>query len=246
MASNRMLPGQGSSCSLVGGFFVKNIVTFAAAAVLAISTGGIAAAATLSATSGHHQPVKMPAHNPGLTTLYSQTEDSGIGIVSQNFESNYAAYDSSGADDFTVPKGSKWTIKEIDVTGVYFNGSGPATSEAVTFYKVTKGVPGKVKVATITVKGKDSSGSFAMTFKKAVKLKAGSYFVGVAANLTFAGGGGEWGWETTSTAQTGNPAAWENPGGGFGTSCTKWGAEDVCIASGNGPDKVMTILGSAK
>jgi len=27
------------------------------------------------------------------------------------------------ADDFAVPAGERWTVREVDVTGVYFNGS---------------------------------------------------------------------------------------------------------------------------
>src|SRR5436190_18712187 len=64
---------------------------------------------------------------PGSKTLYDQNKDpSGSHVFSEHSESGFG--DTQGADDFVVPKGYTWIIKEVDVTGIYFNGSGPANS----------------------------------------------------------------------------------------------------------------------
>jgi hypothetical protein len=185
--------------------------------------------------------------NRSLSVLYDQTSnDSGIGIVSQNFESTFAAYSSQAADDFTVPAGATWSVKEVDATGVYFNGSGPATSENVIFYKNSHGAPGDVVAEFDGVVGSDSFGSFAIDLGKGAKLKGGkhgkTYWVSVAANLAFTVGG-EWGWENQTTSE-GNPAQWQNPGGGFGV-CPTWGQENVCIPDGQG-DHMFTLRGKSK
>jgi hypothetical protein len=223
---------------------------FAAATALCLM-GGATDAATPYASNVRSAGSTAPigARPPTLTVLYDQqVDDSGLAIVSQMFESTYSIYDSVAADDFTVPQGSIWTIKEIDVTGQYFNGSGPATSENVAFYMVNRmGRPAKKILQTFAfVKGKRSLGSFAIKLKNAMPLAAGSYFVSVQANLAFSQGG-EWGWESTTTGQNfGNPAVWENPANGFDVGCRKWKVEDVCIPDGQGPDHLFSLLGTAK
>ena len=54
-----------------------------------------------------------------MNVLYSQnSNDSGVGIVSQNFtDPGFDIYDSNGADDFVVPAGHKWAIQAVVVTG---------------------------------------------------------------------------------------------------------------------------------
>jgi hypothetical protein len=227
---------------------MNKIAVLAIAGLLA-STGGVAFAAkgrpnltARTAPAAHKLTV-----TPNGTVLFDQTtDDSGIGIVSQTFESTYSVYDSQGADDFVVPSGKTWTVSEVDVYGQYFNGSGPAASENVTFYKDKKGHPGKVVKTFTGLKGTDSSGSFKITLpKKGVKLKAGTYWVAVNANLAFSAGG-EWGWDSTATAGTGSAADWENPAGGFGIGCTTYTTETTCIPDGQGPGKVFAIVGTAK
>jgi hypothetical protein len=222
-----------------------------------MKTIAIAAAAALSMGSAYAQPV-LSGHRSTApefvypkkkgTVLVNQTSGgAGIGIVSQNFESTYAIYDSADADSFTVPKGSTWTITEVVANGTYFNGSGPATSEEVTFYKSKKGAPTKkgVKACSYaTVKGKDSSGAFTIELPTACVLKAGTYWVSVVANLAFSDGG-EWGWnDATDTGPA--QADWENPMGGFAIGCTKWTAELTCIADGQANGKDYELIGTSK
>jgi hypothetical protein len=225
-----------------------------AAAALVLSAGGASAAThpamAVKAAPGH---VHLFPGKKGAKTLYDQTNnDSGIGIVSSDFDSgSFDSYDNRAADDFTVPKGQTWTVTEVDAVGSYFNGSGtasgPADSENVIFYADSKGKPGKaVKGGTFTkLKGKDTSGSFAMTLgKKGVVLPAGTYWVSVQASIDFSGTNSEWAWSNQSTSE-GKMAMWENPGNGFGTGCTKYTVENTCIADGQG-DHEFVIKGTSK
>ena len=211
-----------------------------------VASAGLANAGTIT-TVGHNKAPHHFAHNPtnrALKTLYDQTSnDSGIGIVSQNFESTFAAYDAAAADDFTV--GKKWKVSEVDANGVYFNGYGPATSEDVTFYSSKKNKPSKVVAQFLNVSGTDDGfGSFVITLpKKGVKLTKGTYWVSVVANCSFTGGCGEWGWENQTTSE-GTAAQWQNPGGGFGV-CPKWDDENVCIPDGQG-DHMFALKGKGK
>jgi hypothetical protein len=221
-------------------------VLFATAAVLALSVGASAGVSVSTKGLNIHAQQKA-THNVGSSVLYDQHgTDSGIGIVSQNFQSSFDIYDAQAADDFVVPGGHRWRVREVDATGVYFNGVGPADSETVTFYKDDHGKPGKM-VSTDTVTGTDDGfGSFTISLSKAGSpiLKGGhgdgkTYWVSVVANMDFFVGG-EWGWENQTTV-VGNPAQWQNPGGGFGV-CPTWEDENVCIADGQG-DHMFTIRG---
>lgn len=129
------------------------------------------------------------------------------------------------------------------MTGAYYNGAGPAASQHVTIDKNKSGKPSKVVAEAPAVTGVDNSlGSFVMTLGSAVSLKPGTYWVSVQVNMDFALGG-QWGEARTGTH--GGPAQWPNPGDGFGTGCTRWGAENDCIPNGLG-DKMFTVKGKAK
>jgi hypothetical protein len=224
---------------------MKKTSLLAAAAVLAL-TSGFASAAPGASTAGHASQARVvPAQSPDAV-LYDQNDnDSGIGITSQNFEASFDIYDGMGADDFKVPAGEIWLVKGVDVTGVYYNGAGPAASQHVTFFKNKNGLPGRVVADFEAVVGTDNgTGSFSILLPSKVKLKEGRYWVGVAANMDFAVGG-QWGFETR-TVQSGNPAAFQNPGDGFGTGCTTWNYENICIAAGQGPDKMFRLVGKSK
>lgn len=213
---------------------MKKTSVLAAAAALALS--GVAYAGAPAAV------VKGVIHAPaqhGQSTVYDQNDnDAGVGITSQNFESTYDAYDNQGADDFTLTGKAK--VTGIVVTGSYYNGSGPAASLHVTFYKASGGKPGAVVADFPAVVPTDSFGSFTAKLPKA-KFKKGTFFVSVQANMDFAVGG-QWAWETRSV-QNGGPAQWQNPGDGFATGCTTWGDLTTCIPSGEGPDYMFTLTG---
>jgi len=177
--------------------------------------------------------------------LYNQnSDDAGVSVNSQNYTSGTSRYDDQGADDFLVPKSKTWKIIEVDVTGVYYQGSGPATSENVIFYKDKKGVPGD-PVANGTFNNLNGAGapSFALPLPgEGLTLKPGRYWVSVVANMDFAALG-KWGWEVNGR-QHGKQAEWRNPLGGL-SSCTTWGTIEKCVDS-PGPDFMFALRGSVK
>lgn len=205
---------------------MNKAVLMAAAAAFALTAGGASAAPAV----GVHGAKITPAIHvvKGLKMLYNQNSNStGVGLVSQNFSKTDSAYNDTGADDFVVPSGHHWKVKEVDVSGIYFNGSAAATSEDVTFYKNSNNMPGKVVKALTGLKGTDNAGSFSIKLGTTVRLRPGTYWVGVVANKNFANGGGEWGWYVNGTVH-GNPAMWENPNGGFAV-CPTWGTIGSCL-----------------
>ena len=153
---------------------------------------------------------KLPA-----VTLYDQLNNPGtLSTNSQDFEPANAAFSDFTADDFVVPGGQTWNITEVDAQGVYFNGPGPAASFNVFFYQNSGGLPG-TQVYTATGQSYvNSSGVFQVTLGSPAVLGPGTYWVSVQARQNFSPAG-QWGW-TDRTVQANSPAAWKNPGGGFG------------------------------
>jgi hypothetical protein len=175
-----------------------------AAAVVGVVSGATPLAATPLAATPIHEP---------HTVLWNQNSNfGGEGIISDNFTSS-SSNDSAAADDFVIPSGQTWHIAEVDVTGVYFNGSGPASSEVVTFYTNNrKGKPGRVHRGPFTLNCTDNAGSFQCILPKRVKLPSGTWWVSVVANCSIVDGCGEWGW-IVNTVVHGNVAVWEQGGG---------------------------------
>jgi hypothetical protein len=217
----------------------------AALALSAVSASASSPVALTSKGSGHFARHTVHSTPGGRITLVDQnSNDTGIAVVSQNFDTSSSQYDSQGADDFTVPKGVTWVIKEVAVTGTYFNGSGPATSENILIYADDRGLPGKLLAEVDDLKGEDNLGSFSIDLgKKSIKLVHGKYWLSVVANLGGIGNGGQWGWETNAVQNGKYPAAWQNEGGGFGV-CPTWGVMQNCIGSyGEGPDFMFELRG---
>lgn len=179
---------------------MNKTILLAAAAVAAVLADGASVAA------------KAPVHKPDMVLWNQNSNFNGAALTSQNFTSGtYTSQNSAGADDFVVPQGQTWHITAVDVTGVFFNGSGPAKSTVVTFYTNRKGKPGRVHRGPYTL---DCGGGpdFQCIFPKPVKLPSGIWWVSVAANCSYAGGCGEWGWAETTTVEN-YSAVWEQGGG---------------------------------
>jgi len=216
---------------------------FLSLALIATICGDASAAAPVAAHDGavRHHPVR--AHK--LTTLYDQTgHDSGIAIVSQNFEDDFDTYDTMVADDFAVPEGTRWRIREIEVIGTYFNGIGPAQSLNISIHRNKDGLPGKLvaKYDSIAMVD-DNQGSFVVRLPNWLTLKPGGYWISVQANMDFVEGG-EWGWETASIVVH-DPALFQNPGDGFASGCTTWAPLKSCIDSAQG-DMLFALRGKER
>ncbi len=153
--------------------------------------------------------------------LYEQMSGAGTNsLTSQNFEASFDIYDSFCADDFVVT-GGPWEIQSVENLGVYYNGTGPATSVNVWFYSNSGTLPGSQVAAYLNVVPTSglATGSFTIPISPALQLPNGAYWVCIQANMDF-GVGGQYGW--TEHNQFNNPSAFQNPGGGFGTGCATW------------------------
>jgi len=209
--------------------------TLIVAAVLASSLAATAAAAP-SAT-GHGQPGAAPAASPDGVCAGNTGTDTFNAVVSQNFEATFAAYSSQAADDFILTK--TCIASDFHVTGQYFNGSGPADSVDLTYYKNKNGHPGRV-IKSFAGLPYTNGPSFNLVYPK-FKLKPGHYWVSPVANMNFSSGG-EWGWEVQSEIN-GSEAVWVNPGGGFGV-CSTWDTLTNCL--GITGDFLFTVTGKLK
>lgn len=176
----------------------------ATAAMLALTAGAQAAANPMSAAGGARGMGQRVIHGPppGLVTLYDQNiGDAGYGWFSQTL-SSYPQYDEYLADDFTVPAGHTWKVKEVDTTGFYYVGVGPASSVNVLFWKNKHNLPGAkaVECDNLTPKSGLDTGSFHIKLPKSCKvhLKGGAsgatYWVTVQANLAGLNSSGYWAW----------------------------------------------------
>jgi hypothetical protein len=218
---------------------MSKTVLFAAASVLALTAGG-ASAVSMGSLSGSPFQTSERA-----TILWDQNSNyADDAIDSQNF--GYPPSNDQGADDFVVPEGTTWTVTEVDVSGQYFNGLGPATSENVIFYRNDKfGRPGKVLKTLKKLKGGGlgtSGANFAIALPNGgITLTAGHYWVSVIANLDF-NKGGEWGWDLSSVLH-GDQAMWRNPGGGC--CCVTWDTIENCIGV-PGPGFMFDLRGTSE
>ena len=226
------------------------------AAVIALNAG-MALAGPGPALFG--KPANYYPDRPTTGILYSQNSPSSYYVDSQNFTSgSFTSYNDAAADDFVVPVGQIWQVTGLDVSGVYFNGSGPATSEVVTFYRnhCTKGhcQPGKgIYNANVVCKAAPLnrfSGESCTLPKRAgkgpgLKLKAGTYWLSFVANCSLQGGCGEWGWYLTTTNHN-SPGQYENPGNGFGTGCTSWTNTSACFSSAPSDDYAFDLTGTKR
>jgi len=196
----------------------------ATAATLAL-TGGAVAAANPMSSAGARGTGQRVIHGPppGLVTLYDQNiGDAGYGWFSQTL-SSYPQYDEYLADDFLVPAGHTWKVKEVDTTGFFFNGSGPASSVNVLFWNDKRGLPNKdskvVECDNLIPKSGLDIGSFQLKLPKscAAKMKGGAggkrYWVTVQANMQGYFTSGYWAWAQNVNVAN-NQAAGYYYGGG--------------------------------
>jgi hypothetical protein len=172
--------------------------------------------------------------------LYDQLDNPGaFSWVSQEFP-DMPDFTAFLADDFFVPGGQSWQITEVYAQGVYFNGPGPANNFNVFFYQDSGGLPGPSVYTRIAQPYVDSGGVFEVTLTVPVTLTSGAYWVSVQAHMPF-DPNGQWGW-TERTVQANSPAAWQNPGGGFGV-CLSWDVRTTCLGAG-GPDQMFRLIGT--
>lgn len=195
-----------------------------------------------------------PGSGQALTVLYDQTDSApGVGALTMNFlDTGFDIYDSEAADDFTVPAGQVWLVQAIDahykwVAGILPNPQATNLAMNVTIYRGARpnGLPG-VAIAhfqDIPVNVDASSGYAAIELPSAVRLRPGTYWVSVQLNLTYLDYFGYWTWSSRSS-QSGRPAAWRNPGGGWDANCMTWHRSTDCLYGSRPGDHVFTLRGT--
>ena len=162
-----------------------------------------------------------------------------IGTLSATF-TDFPTFNSDLADDFVVPTGQTWNVQSIDADGVYL-GSGPANSFNVFFYADNGGLPGTQVYSAMNQSFSVAGSTFSVSLPSVAVLTQGTYWVEIQANMTFLPNG-VWIWRDR-TVQSNQGAAWQNPGGGFGT-CPTWALKTTCIPITGGPDQVFRLNGT--
>jgi len=139
------------------------------------------------------------------------------------------AYDSQGADDFTVPAGRAYTVGGVFVRG--YNPGGAGTDDGiVTIFKDRSG-PGAVIFtrSSIPLDGGtcpgDSGCDFTAPLTGGPTLGPGRYWISVQGSGQY-----PWQWATTPAGPVyGSPAMWQNPGNGFSEQgCPSWRTLTEC------------------
>ncbi|MGH8058562.1 MAG: hypothetical protein ACREOH_15200, partial [Candidatus Entotheonellia bacterium] len=183
-----------------------------------LSTGSAAA----QGTAPDEAALQAPA-----AVLYDQINNASTrAVTAQNFEAGLNTFDSEAADDFVVPSGLLWTITSVEVLGRYEGASARVASSAnVRFYNHSgASLPNTlVYDASFVPSGGLNDGNFVINLSPAASLFTGTYWVSVQANLDFNPDGRQWQW-IERTVQSGNAAAFRNPGGDVSPGiCTSWG-----------------------
>jgi hypothetical protein len=188
---------------------------------------GVAFATTMSAgalIAATVWLVGVPANAQGLV-LYDQMDSaSGQASVSDDY-SNANSLDEQIADDFTVPAGESWEISQVDVLGSAPSGNPPSTVN-VFIYSNAGGLPGAQSFSQTGIAATGGP-NYSIPLTAAPVLVPGTYWISVqqaeAVESTAV-----WYWNDRD-AQSGNPAAYRNTGGGRVPSCLDWGIKYVCL-----------------
>ena len=140
-----------------------------------------------------------------------------------------------------MPAGQTWNVHRSTPTACIQWRRTCHQLECVYLYRQRR--PSRAQVYSTLNQAVTVSGTtYTVNLSPAAVLTAGTYWIEIQANMTF-GTQGEWGW-TDRTVQSNSPAAWQNPGGGFGI-CPTWMPKlAVCIPTAGGPDQVYRINGT--
>lgn len=216
--------------------------------VLTISTApGVQAQRVVPAMDVEGAVAFVPLRPSTGEVLYDQTENPDEDYFpSQEFETDYAAFNSQGADDFVVPVGETWNVAQVEAIGAYREGDGPVTLADVYFYADTAGRPGGVLAAyaDIAVDDADSTGTLVLALSTALALPEGTYWVSAVADMD-AATYGQWFWnKQATTTPVGAEVHWRNPGDGFDTGCTDWQPLVTACGDSDGLDTSFRLVGN--
>ena len=184
--------------------------------------------------------------------LNGQATTNPADISSQDFETSLDAADSEAADDFVVPAGLTWSIDGIDVDGEYFSRDGLDPVPAgfhVRFWSndAATNLPSALSAERLsqpyTAFG-TALGDVQVGLDSPVVLPAGTWWVSVQARLDYGPGTHQWFWHNR-IAQSGQGAAWQNPGDLLQTHCVSFARRSACQGTTDAPDQVFALHGTA-
>ena len=201
----------------------------------------LTAASLIALCAGSASAGKPPIAFPKVSkVLWDQNSNYIYPAVNSDDYSSTSSLDDQGADDFVIPKGKTWRITEVDVTGTYFQGSGPANFENIVFYRDNMGVPGKpIRNGRFTNLNGAGGPNFSIVLPgKGIQLRAGHYWVSVVANVDIMVG--QWGWGV-NYAQHRSRGVWRDPPADL---CPTWC--NIESIGANGPDFMFELKGVSK
>jgi hypothetical protein len=185
----------------------------------------------------------------GAVVLHDQLGGASDSIYtsSQNFEASLNDFDDLAADDFVVPPGMVWGVSQIEVLG-----QRSGTSEAATANVFLFADGGTIPGAQIFSHANLARGSgqtypnLDLPISDFPALGPGRYWIGIQANRDFNPGGNNWWWKDRAP-QVDQPAAFRQPGDGFGDGCTTFAPRVTggCYPSTAGfPDQAFRLSGT--
>jgi hypothetical protein len=177
--------------------------------------------------------------------LYDQTSPAGTldrnsnDYVSPSPPNNL---DTQAADDFTVPPGQSWTISQADVIGRCSSCSGLASVVNLWLYGTAGTLPG-AELHSQPNSPASNQPNYSIPVTGGPALSPGTYWLSVqqtSAQFQIP----SWYWRSR-TAQSGNPAAFRNPGGALDSQCTAWISMTDCFGPATDPDLLFKLSGTA-
>lgn len=183
-----------------------------------------------------------------LAVLYDQMDNlSSAPIASQNYESDYANFDSQAADDFVIPAGiGYWKVSSLDILGTY-NVPGGSTvhvdSVNVQFYAAAgSSLPKTLVYSAVIVPTNDTGGAFVVDLNTPAILAPDTYWLSVQANMNYLPERKQWLWRQRSV-QSNSASVWQNPGNAYGTGCITWSPRVATCRVGDAPDLLFRLNG---
>ncbi|MEP3208856.1 MAG: T9SS type A sorting domain-containing protein [Maribacter sp.] len=207
--------------------------------IIAADTEG-SAAIGLIATSGKEQVSEGFTVNVLESAIYQQVDPISSSSPSQFF-TDFGALAQS-ADDFIVPEGSSWKVREIVAYGAANNGP-QLTDATVVIYADNNGAPGQeiYNSGSIVPTSEPLDTNLQLELPEVVELSSGSYWLSVYTNLAFGANQEQWFWFTQANV-IGNEAAFKDEFDLFGTGATDWTAQSVAFVAPP-EDMVFQIFG---
>ena len=141
-----------------------------------------------SATTGD-LAIDPGASFQGMFQLFQYNNPGANATNSQNFEPAFDPYDDELTDDFVNPGPDTWTVQQVEIDGIYFNGvpspGGPATSVNIVFYYSAGTQPGSILASRPAQAYSGTLGDFVITLSSPVSIPPGTYWMSVQVNMDY-------------------------------------------------------------